>query len=359
MRLFDHLKPFAISLSAFLAATGGAAAGETSYYSGKPWEVVLHVPDAQNERPYCAFRTSLWETRSISIEKMIVAGDEMATALRVSRESWQLPDNQTTTVGAYTLIGMVEVPMKSIGKQELYSGVPTVPVLQYNIVIGAMLDSVLAARQPQPLTIKFSGNEPLWTVPALDRFQAFEMNDAFKRCGLDLRGLQSKTEQDGSSQEVTSPFGAASPAGQPPAEPSASSQPLTAPPDWEFHTRDEDWGHTCFAQTHHGIVMVGFMGSPGKNLVGFVSSLFSGDTRATWHVDDEPAYVSDGGQSDYFGWHEFGHLPADLLDQISTGKELAVTGAKGERVVVALTGATQAASKFKACFNKSAAASTH
>jgi hypothetical protein len=358
MRLFDHLKPFAISLSAFLAVTGGAAASDTSYYSGKPWEIVLHVPDAQNERPYCAFRTSLWESRSISIEKMIGAGDEVAIALRIRKDAWQLPDNQTTTVAADTLMGMVEVPMKSIGKQELYSGVPTVPVLLYNAVIGAMLDSVLAARQPQPLPIKFSGNEPLWTVPALDRFQAFEMNDAFKRCDLDLRGLQSKTEQDGSSQEVTSPFGAASPAGQPPAQPSAGSQPLAAPSDWEFYTRDEDWGPTCFAQTHRGIVMVGFMGSPGKDdLVGFVSSLFSGDTRATWHVDDKPAYVSDGGESDYFGWHEFGQLPMELLDQMSQGKEMSVTGAKGERVVMDLSGAAEAMSKFKACFNKFGAAS--
>jgi hypothetical protein len=251
--------------------------------------------------------------------------------------------------------------MKTIGKQEIYSGVPTVPVLLYNAVIGAMLDSVLAARQPQPLPIKFSGNEPLWTVPALDRFQAFEMNDVFKRCALDLRGLQFKTEQDGSSQEVTSPFGAASPAGQPPAHSSGTDNAPTptAGTAWEFYTRDEDWGLTCFVQTHHGIVMVGFMGSPVKDLVGFVSSLFSDETRATWHVDDRPAYVSDGSESDYFSWHEFGQLPAGLLDQVSQGKELAVTGTKGERVVVGLTGATEAISKFKACFNQSGAASAH
>jgi hypothetical protein len=285
---------------------------------------------------------------------MIVAGDEMATALRVRKESWQLPGNQTTTVGAYTLIGMAEIPMKSIGKQELYSDVPAVPVLQYNIVIGAMLDSVLAAGQPQPLTIKFSGDEPLWTVPELDRFQAFEMNDAFKRCGLDLRGLHSKANQTSSNREVTSPFGATSPTGAPSAQPSGITD--AAPPavgaEWEFYTRDEDWGHTCFVQTHHGITMVGFMGSPGKDLVGFVSSLFSGDTRATWHIDDKPAYVSDGGVSEYFGWHEFGKLPTELLDQMSQGKEMSVTGAEGERVVLDLAGAADAVSKFKACFTK-------
>jgi hypothetical protein len=74
-------------------------------------------------------------------------------------------------------------------------------------------------------------------------------------------------------------------------------------------------------------------------------------------VDDKPAYVSDGGESDYFGWHEFGQLPMELLDQASEGKELAVTGAKGERVVVDLGGAAEGISKFKACFNKFGAAS--
>ncbi|TCA97404.1 hypothetical protein E0H65_14125 [Rhizobium leguminosarum bv. viciae] len=354
MRLFDHLKPVAISLSALLAATGVMASDTSYYYSGKPWEVVLHLPDTQNERPYCAFRTSLWETRSISIEKMIGTGDEVAIALRIRKDAWQLPDNQTTTVAADTVMGMVEVPMKAITGQELYSGVPTVPVLLYNAVIGAMLDSVLAARQPQPLPIKFSGNEPVWTVPALDRFQAFEMNDASKRCALDLRGVQSKTEQDGSSQEVTSPFSTTLSTGQPPAQPSVSSQLPAAPSDWEFYARDEDWGPTCFAQTHRGIVMMGFMGSPGKDhLVGFVSSLFSGNTRATWHVDDKPAYVSEGSESDYFSWQEFGRLPMDLLDQMSAGKELAVTGAKGERVVLDLGGAAEAVSKFRTCVSKS------
>jgi hypothetical protein len=77
------------------------------------------------------------------------------------------------------------------------------------------------------------------------------------------------------------------------------------------------------------------------------------------HVDDKPAYISDGGESNYFTWHEFGRLPMDLIDQVAQGKELAVTGAKGERVVVGLTGATEAISKFKACFNQSGAASAH
>ena len=99
------------------------------------------------------------------------------------------------------------------------------------------------------------------------------------------------------------------------------------------------------------------MASPGEHLVGCVEGVFQGETRATWHVDDKPAYVSDGSQNDYFGWHDFDQLPMDLLKQISNGKELAVTGAKGEHVAVSLTGAVAAVSKLKACFTKPSAAS--
>ncbi|TBB03874.1 hypothetical protein [Rhizobium ruizarguesonis] len=344
MRLFDHLKPFAISLSAFFAVTGGAAASDTSYYSGKPWEIVLHVPDMRDDRPYCAFGTTLWDTRAISIETMIGAGDAVTMALRIRKEEWNLPLNQTTTVAAESVAGMgAEVPMKAISEHELYSDVPAASVLEFNFMFATMLQLMLAKRQPQPLTIKFSGNEPLWTVPALDRFQAFQLNEAFSRCDVDLRGLQANST-DGNAN--TSPFGGAS---STPGQSSGADQ-LQHPSDWEFYTREEDWGNTCFVQTHGGISMVGFMASPGKDLVGFVSSVFSGEARATWHVDDKPAYVSDGDQSDYFSWHEFGQLPMELLEQMAQGKELAVTGAKGDRVVVSLTGAAEPISKFKACF---------
>ncbi|NNG70746.1 hypothetical protein HLI18_12600 [Rhizobium laguerreae] len=56
-------------------------------------------------------------------------------------------------------------------------------------------------------------------------------------------------------------------------------------------------------ETQRGIAMLGSMGSLRKDLVGFVSSVISGETRATWRVDDKPAYVSDESESDYFSWH--------------------------------------------------------
>ncbi|ARM10847.1 MULTISPECIES: hypothetical protein [Rhizobium] len=349
MRLSDNVKRLAVSLSVSLAVTGSAAASETSYYNDKPWSVVLHVPGAKGERPYCAIRTSLWDTRAISIETQIGVGDAATKAIRIHKDNWKLPLNQTTSVAFSTDAVGTQAPMKAISEEDLYYAFPQESFDQTSIVLSTLILHVIAARRPPPLTVRFGGNEPMWTVPALDVFQSYQLNEGFSRCNVDLRGLQARST-DGNAN--TSPFDGASATANSSGQSSGANQ-LQPASDWEFYTREEDWGLTCFVQTHRGISMVGFMGSPGKDdLVGFVSSVFSGKTRATWHVDDEPPYVSDGSQSDYFNWHEFRQLPMDLLNQMSQGKELAVTGAKGERVAVSLTGAADGLSEFKACVGK-------
>lgn len=350
MLLPNSLKVLAVGFSAYLAAASGVAAAETNYYSSKPWEVVLHTPETPNERPYCAVRTSLWDTRTISVETQIGAADAVTMAIRIKKENWKLPLNQTTTVAFMTVAGIgAEAMMKAIDAEELYYEIPHGSVDQRSFILSTILQQVFGARQPPSLTVKFSGNEPMWTVPALNRYQTIELNEAFSRCDVALRGLQASLS--GGAEEPTSPFGAASSTTTPSAQSAGPSS--TEPTNWEFYTRDNYPGLTCFAQTHRGIVMVGFMGSPGKDdLVGFVSSLFTGETRATWHVDDKPAYVLDGSEGDAATWHEFRHLPTELLDQTAQGQELAVTGAKGERVAVSLTGAADAISKFKTCFAK-------
>lgn len=176
----------------------------------------------------------------------------------------------------------------------------------------------------------------------------------------DLSQMAADPAQGGSAPlSSTSPLKLQAPNGgetsSPPIENGLRADPVeaVAPSEqWQFSTREEDWGQTCYAEIQKRDVKVGFMGSPGEHLIGFVEGVFKGDTRATWHVDDKRAYVSDGGQNNYFGWHEFDQLPMDLLDQISSGKELAITGAKGERTVVSLKGASEAVSRFKACFGK-------
>ena len=328
-----------------------AKAGDTSYYDGKPWDVVLHAPETGvKETPYCAVRTTLWNNRRVSFELLVGPSDTKAVAVRVEKKDWNLPLNQTTTVRLQIASDIgTEIQMRAISEKELYYITPLPSPDPASFLLVTVIQTVTAARTPQPLTVIFSGNEPRWGVPGMDRFQMHELNEAYGRCDVDLRGLAvSSADND---EKGTSPFSATSPTPNPSVQ-SPDSSGAWVPTDWEFYTRDEDWGLTCFVQTHWGISMVGFMGSPGKDLVGFVSSVFSGETRATWHVDDKPPFVSDGAESDYFSWHEFSQLPMELLDQMAQGKELAVTGAKGERVVVSLTGASDPISKFKACFNK-------
>jgi len=341
------MRSLAIGFSVLLAAASGVMAGETNYYNSKPWEVVLHTSEAPDEHPYCAVRTSLWDTRTISVETQIGTADAVTMAIRIRKENWKLPLNQTTTVGFMTVAGIgAEATMKAINEEELYYEIPHGSVDQRSFILSTILQQVFGARQPPSLTVKFAGNEPMWTVPALNRYQTIELNEAFSRCDVDLRGLWTSSTE---STPDTSPFGAAS------SNPRIQTPPATvaqSPTDWEFYTRGEDGDLTCFASTHRGIVMVGFMGLPGKKLVGFVSSLFTEETRATWRVDDKAPFISEGAQSDRFNWHEFRELSMELLDHMSQGEELTVTGLDGENVAVSLAGAADALSKFKTCFTK-------
>ncbi|NNG74532.1 hypothetical protein HLI18_32725 [Rhizobium laguerreae] len=113
---------------------------------------------------------------------------------------------------------------------------------------------------------------------------------------------------------------------------------------------DQQYLLKCFADTMRSLLSTEFL------LLAVVRAIDLDDICLREHfigvVIAETPIPSDGSESDYFSWHEFGQLPAGLLDQVSQGKELAVTGTKGERVVVDLGGAAEAVSKSKACFSK-------
>ncbi|AUW40622.1 hypothetical protein [Rhizobium leguminosarum] len=204
------------------------------------------------------------------------------------------------------------------------------------------------------------GNEPPWNPASFEKFEQQVSFKAYEQCLSDLSQMAADPAQGGSAPlSSTSPLkpealNNADTSSAPPVVNKGADQAeaMVPPEQWQFSTREEDWGQTCYAEIQKRDVKVGFMGSPGEHPTGFVEGVFKGDTRATWHVDDKPAYVSDGGQNDYSGWHEFDQLPMDLLDQISSGKELAITGAKGERTVVSLKGASEAVSRLEACFGK-------
>ncbi|MGO7411810.1 hypothetical protein ACC810_03020 [Rhizobium ruizarguesonis] len=136
-----------------------------------------------------------------------------------------------------------------------------------------------------------------------------------------------------------------------PAQPFAKgdAQPSTAQRAWEFSTAEEDWGETCFAETKVGNVKVG---SPGKDLAGFVEGAFTGETRATWSIDNAASYVSDGEQDDYFGWHSFYQFSDQILTDVARGRQLTITDLDGKRLAIDLKGAAEAMSSFNKCFAK-------
>ncbi|MBX5202426.1 hypothetical protein [Rhizobium sp. NZLR1] len=348
-----------------------AFAQEKAYYRGTSWAIqIVHRGTGSEfgDGPYCEVKTTSFEPMSVALQfyPSREAGS-YRTIIKLRKSGWQLPIGATVKVKVGNLIKIVSgnqviegPPM--VFKVETKDTMATL-VADYDpnwlaeMGNGLLNGVFLRTKYGSTLWFKFvDGDEPPWNPASFERFEQKLAFSEYQQCLSDLSQMAADPAQGGSTPlSSTSPLkpqasSGADSASQAP--PIANDQVEAAARSdvWRFTTAEEDWGETCYAEVRKGDIKVGFMASPGEEIVGFVEGLFTGDTRATWHVDDKRAYVSDGGQSDYSGWHEFDQLPADLLEQMSQGKELSVTGAKGERVVVGLNGATEAIPKFKACF---------
>lgn len=243
--------------------------------------------------------------------------------------------------------------------------------------------------RPSGMAILFSGTEPAWSYPADDRYQSLLLAQALDQCKLALIAEASKETPSGSpTSPIPDDSADASPTSPTPGaqdtqpnpffskrdalgpqpndnnSSAATTAPKAASPNvgsdteatpavnnWVFSSREEDWGMTCYAEASSGVVKVGFMGSPGKGLMGYVSGVFDKDTKATWQVDGRRPNVSDGGINDYFGWEAFEDLPEQLLSDVAIGRNrLQITPDTGSKLVVGLTGANVAIAGFNACF---------
>ncbi|MGO7347457.1 hypothetical protein ACCS92_08960 [Rhizobium ruizarguesonis] len=329
-----------------LASAANTLAAETTYYDEKPWGVYLHTPESPEDgNPYCAIRTTLWDARSVGIEYILEAGDEIGVALRLNKQGWNLPVGETTAVKVQSMVGALATPtMKAISGDELYF-----KITQFepeSMALGIALKLVFNG-QPQPLTVAFEGSEPAWSVPALGLYEAHALDQVFSKCLLDLRGLN-VASSGGAAGGATSPFKKSGPTENTTSAPTPATLPSS---EWLFSKSEEDWGETCYAETKGAGIKVGFMGSPGKDLIGYVDGLVDGDTIATWRVDEAQSHSLIGGQSDYFGWTQF-EVPDDLLDEAAHGRALAITASNGKQLVVSLKGAAEAIPIFNACFAK-------
>ncbi|MBY2996724.1 hypothetical protein HF263_36330 [Rhizobium leguminosarum] len=355
--------------------SGQAFSQETSYYQGASWTIQMVKKGTGNlssEGAYCEVKTTSFEPRSVVLQSSpSKEAGIYRTILKLRKSGWQLPIGATAKV-------KVGSPFKIGSGGQIIEG----PPMTFKVESADTMASLLADYEPgwqleianavlngifvrtkygSTLLIDFiDGNEPPWNPASFEKLEQQVSFKAYEQCLSDLSQMAADPAQGGSAPlSSTSPLkpealNNADTSSAPPVVNKGADQAeaMVPPEQWQFGTREEDWGQTCYAEIQKRDVKVGFMGSPGEHLIGFVEGVFKGDARATWHVDDKRAHVSDGGQNDYFGWHEFDQLPMDLLDQISSGKELAITGAKGERTVVSLKGASEAVPRFKACFGK-------
>ncbi|RWX10376.1 hypothetical protein EHI42_25815 [Rhizobium hidalgonense] len=356
--------------------SGPAFAQEKTYYRGTSWTIQMVHRGTGSEfgdGPYCEVKTTSFEPMSVALQfyPSREAGS-YRTIIKLRKSGWQLPVGATVNVKVGNLIKIVSgnqviegPPM--VFKVETKDTMATL-VADYDpnwlaeMGNGLLNGVFLRTRYGSTLWFKFvDGDEPQWNPASFERFEQKQAFNEYQQCLSDLSQMAADPAQGSTApSSSTSPLksqvqpDADTPSGSPVANsrPASPAEPIASSGAWQLDVQEEEWGETCFVETQNGNVKVGFMGSPGQGLVGYVEGLFKDEKRATWHVDDKPAYVSDGGQRDSSGLHEFRHLPAELLVQMSHGKELAVTGAKGERVVVGLNGANEAIPKFKACFAK-------
>ncbi|WHA41642.1 hypothetical protein [Agrobacterium larrymoorei] len=138
-------------------------------------------------------------------------------------------------------------------------------------------------------------------------------------------------------------------------EASKTAEPPSPTSSWTFEKREEDWGDTCYVETTQGEMLIGFMGAPGKDLVGFVENGYTGSVTTTWKIDGGGSYVSDGDVADYSGWHEFYGLPKDILTDAKNGKQLTISDSGGKTITLGLASASTPFAQFIECFNKAPA----
>ncbi|MGO6819817.1 hypothetical protein ACCS67_34015 [Rhizobium brockwellii] len=345
---------------AIIASHVPTQAEERLFERTSAWEVALVTPDETGSNPYCEVRTATWAAKRVSVHLTLTAVDQLQTSFLLHKDGWNLPPGEGTVVSVMRLSTQAPFPMtfKVTDPDTLYSepaadGTDAFPAL--------MIAATWQTKKPDSLVLQFEGNEDPWVIPAITLFETYQLGRSLGECQNALIAMGPKLFGGGQSAEnsATSPFNEKAPTALPSQalKPSNSDDKILAN-DWVFSTEDEseDGRKICYASTNAGDIKVGFMGSPGKDLIGYVDGLFDGNTIATWRVDNAESQSMIGGPSDYSGWTEFS-VPVELLDGVAHGRELAITGSSGKQVVVSLKGAAEAIPAFDACFGKAPTAS--
>ncbi len=345
---------------ALLTSTATAYAAEQLFFRGGQWEVALSSPDSGSgtEHAFCEARTTTWAAKHLGARYELIGLDKVASSFWLHKDGWGLPAGQATQVTLSTPLSpwTDQLDVKVIDPDTLRADA------NYLDGIGIVSFGFGSAWNPKfvsPLNITFQGNEPQWTVPPSKPINLYQLKSAFAECRTALVALGPQLFAGTASVDAapTSPFSPLAPSAAVAPDLSNGGKPeaddaIPAPSSmWEFSEGEEDWGKTCFVSAKAGEVTVGFMGSPGKNLLGYVDGLFEGDTPTSWMVNGQQSVLSTGSVNDYFGWHEFTDIGEDFIAQLAMGERLTVSNLGDKRVVVSLKGAAEAVPAFMACFH--------
>lgn len=135
-----------------------------------------------------------------------------------------------------------------------------------------------------------------------------------------------------------------------PAEPAEQAQQSDAPSEnrWRFHSNSVKGGTLCTVGIRSGDVIVGFTAVDTSEYRGFAVGLIKKSKRVAWRVDDNLPSVVDGAIGGGGAWLTEPLRP-ELLSLVAAGRELAVTSADGERIVLSLNNAADAIKSFSVC----------
>lgn len=189
------------------------AQAEEPYFVGETWGVWFSVPEKGDDPevyPRCKLSTRVWDHKRLTFLSELTSASYIEPWLEVRNESWDLPLGRTTEVGLGTIGGVIEYELSADSAGTLFGSIDQKVVGKDNYIIFlTALGYLLDARQAgTTISVHFAGNEPEWSIPAMDQHETYQVKQAIDRCVSKLRSLGSGYyAADGQRQnEQTSPF---------------------------------------------------------------------------------------------------------------------------------------------------------
>lgn len=315
-----------------------AEASEDIYYSGTTWKVSLIDEYATSGQfPVCSVKTNLWTSKSISLEATLYAVDDVRFALRISKNGWDLPVGQSTTV----TVGGWKIQSKAVSENQLYSDFMSEGMRADTFQAEVFLRSVFDKKRPSFFDIEFQGGEPTWRVSAVSRFDAEQIVSAYQYCTLSLIELGPSIFPEDTGPSGTSPFSTkqgsrgithqdkdagaeeANMIGTEDAK-IGETQSGEGLLEWKFSLREEYFGKVCYVEFKNDGATVGFSASSTGDVEAFIASANPISTRVKWRIDGNIAYSFDAKISGYSRRPIFEIPKLNFIREIIEGETLSV-----------------------------------